>query len=271
MKVSHMPIDELDLDPLRRFSNRAAEYHNRPQYAEKLLHFLQVTYVLGRRSVVADVGSGTGYLTRLLLRSGCRVYAVEPNAEMRAVAESELGGQPGFTSLAGQAEQLPLEDGSVDAVTVGQALHWFNVEEARAEFLRVLRPNGWCIVADNRAMEDANDLTRAAEDICKRYFQDIGKAAEPPAKVLELFREYGFNTLRIPNPYICDEETYVSGFLNSSLAPEPGSPNRERAASEVRALFARFAMDGRIVLPFETVAYHGRLKPVRTRPVSFMR
>lgn len=266
-----MPDEPLTLDPLDRFTSRARAYHNRPKYAEKLLAFLQATYVLSKRNVVADVGSGTGYLTGLLLRSGCRVYAIEPNTEMRAVAETELGGQPGFVSLAGQAEHLPLPDASVDAVTVGQALHWFNVDEARAEFLRVLRPNGWCIVADNRAVEDASELTRAAEDICKRYFQDIGKAAEPPAKVLALFRDYGFNTLRLDNPCTCDEETYVSGFLNSSLAPEPGSPNWERAAVEVRALFARYAIDGRITLPFETVVYHGRLKPVRTRPVRYMR
>jgi SAM-dependent methyltransferase len=259
------------IDPLHRFSNRAQAYHNRPRYAEKLLPFLQATYVLSGRSVVADVGSGTGFLTRLLLRSGCRVYAIEPNAGMRAVAESELSGQQGFVSLDGQAEHLPLPDASVDAVTVGQALHWFNVEEARAEFLRVLRPNGWCIVADNRAIENANELTRSAEEICKRYFQDIGKAAEPPAKVLALFRDYGFNTLRLDNPFTCGEETYVNGFLNSSLAPEPGSPNWERAAAEVRALFARHAVNGQITLPFETVVYHGRLKPVRTRPVRRMR
>jgi SAM-dependent methyltransferase len=261
----------LNIDPLRRFSNRAQAYCNRPQYAEKLLAFLQATYVVSRRSVVVDVGSGTGYLTRLLLRSGCQVYAIEPNAEMRAVAETELGTRPGFVSLAGQAEHLPLPDASVDAVTVGQALHWFNVEEARAEFLRVLRPNGWCIVADNRAVEYANELTHAAEDICKRYFQDIGKAAEPPAKVLALFRDYGFNTLRLDNPYTCDEATYINGFLNSSLAPEPGSPNWERAAAELRALFEHHAVDGRITLPFETVVYHGRLKPVRTRPVRHRR
>lgn len=255
-----MTDDFSQLDPLRRFSNRAAAYHTRPQYAQKLLHFLQSTYALSTSTSLADVGAGTGFLTRLLLRSGCRVYAVEPNAEMRAVAEAELGGQKGFVSLEGQAEHLPLPDASVDAVTVGQALHWFNVEQARAEFLRVLKPGGWCIVADNRAREDANALMRDTEDICRRYFQDIGTAAEPPVKVVVLFGNNRFNTLRLDNPYTCDVATYVNGFLNSSLAPEPGSPNWERAAQEIRTLFARHAVGGRITLAFETVAYHGRLK-----------
>ena len=85
---------------------------------------------------VLDLGAGTGKLTRVLLDLGLDVVAVEPDAQMRALlpARAEV--------LAGTAEQLPLEDASVDAVLVGQAFHWFDVEPALREIKRVLRPGG---------------------------------------------------------------------------------------------------------------------------------
>jgi ubiquinone/menaquinone biosynthesis C-methylase UbiE len=85
----------------------------------------------GRR--VLDLAAGTGKLTRLLVATGADVVAVEPDPAMR-VALPE--------ALAGSAEAIPLPDGSVDAVTVGQAFHWFDAPAALAEIARVLRPGG---------------------------------------------------------------------------------------------------------------------------------
>ena len=86
-----------------------------------------------------DLAAGTGKLTALLVGSGAAVVAVEPVAEMRAVLERAL---PGVPALPGTAEAIPLATGSVEAVTVGQAFHWFHVAEALAEIHRVLRPSG---------------------------------------------------------------------------------------------------------------------------------
>lgn len=96
-----------------------------------------VRYVLpdGARRVL-DLGAGTGKLTGVLLDLGLDVVAVEPSAQMRALlpARAEV--------LAGTAESVPLEDGSVDAVLVGQAFHWFDADLALPEIARVLRPGG---------------------------------------------------------------------------------------------------------------------------------
>lgn len=254
-----MQADFLSLDPLKRFSSRAADYKNRWGYAPALLDFLRETYALSASSIVADVGAGTGFLSRLLLQSGCRVHAVEPNAEMRAVAEVELGDHPNFISVPGQAEQLPLADASMDALTVGQALHWFKVEAARVEFLRVVKPGGWIAVADNRALEDANDLERGVEDVCQRYFVNIGRAAEPPLRVVQLFEGMEMRTARFANSYQSGRETFIRALLNSSLAPEPGSERYLQAASELGALFAFYAEEGVLTRTLETVVYSARL------------
>lgn len=85
---------------------------------------------------VLDLGAGTGKLTSVLLDLGLEVVAVEPSEQMRAriPARAEV--------LAGTAEAVPLPDGSVDAVLVGQAFHWFDVDASLAEMARVLRPGG---------------------------------------------------------------------------------------------------------------------------------
>lgn len=247
-----------DLQPLRRFSSRAGDYKNRWGYSPALLDYLRRTYGLAASTVVVDVGAGTGFLTRLLLQSGCCVYAVEPNAEMRAVAEAELGGNPNFISVPGQAEYLPLADASMDALTVGQALHWFQIEPARAEFLRVLNPGGWMAVADNRAVEDANDLERAVEDVCQRYFMSIGNAAEPPVRIVQLFEGMEMHTARFANSYKCGRETFICAMLNSSLAPEAGSEGYLQAAAELGALFAFYAEGSLLTRTLETVVYSAR-------------
>jgi ubiquinone/menaquinone biosynthesis C-methylase UbiE len=248
-----------ELEPLKRFSSRAGDYQNRPGYAPELLGYLRETYGLALSYDVADVGAGTGYLTRVLLQSGCRVHAVEPNAEMRALAEEELGGYPNYISVPGQAEHLPLADASMDALTAGQALHWFQIEPARAEFLRVLKPGGWLAVADIRNFEGANDLESAIEDVIQRYYVSIGKAAEPPARVVRLFEGMEMHTARLAHSYQCGRETFIRAMLNSSLAPEPGSGGYLQAAAELGAIFAFYAEGGLLTRKLETVVYSARL------------
>jgi ubiquinone/menaquinone biosynthesis C-methylase UbiE len=251
-----------ELEPLKRFSSRAGDYQNRWGYAPALLGYLRESYGLAASSTVADVGAGTGFLTRVLLQSGCRVHAVEPNAEMRAVAEAELGGNPNYISVPGQAEHLPLADASMDALTVGQALHWFQIEPARAEFLRVLKPGGWLAVADIRNFEGANDLESAIEDVIQRYYVTIGKAAEPPARVVRLFEGMEMRTVHLEHSYQCGRENFIRGFLNSSLAPEPGSGGYLQAAAELGALFAFHARGGVLTRTLETVVYSACLPKV---------
>jgi SAM-dependent methyltransferase len=105
------------------FGAAAAEYERaRPTYPDAAVDWIVPA---GARRV-ADVGAGTGKLTRSLLARGLEVTAVEPLAEMREIL----------------AADLPLADDSVDLVTYGQAWHWVEVEPALAEAARVLRPGG---------------------------------------------------------------------------------------------------------------------------------
>lgn len=124
------------------FARVADEYHRgRPGYPpEAIAWLLAPLQARGAEPLdVLDLGAGTGKLTRALLEAGHRVVAVEPLAEMRAILAAQL---PAAQTLAGTAEALPLEDHSVDAVTVGSAFHWFDRTAALTEIARVLRDPG---------------------------------------------------------------------------------------------------------------------------------
>src|SRR5579863_1519490 len=121
-----------------RFSDRVEDYVKyRPHYPVVILSYLRDRYTFGPGWVVADIGSGTGISTELFLRFGNKVFAVEPNREMRSKAEELLAGEAGFVSMDGTAEATGLADSSVDLIVAGEAFHWFDPIRTRAEFVRI--------------------------------------------------------------------------------------------------------------------------------------
>jgi len=123
------------------FGAAASAYESgRPEYpVEAVAWMLQPAQSDGRVLRVADVGAGTGKLTRVIVATGAEVVAVEPDAGMLAVLQEAVPGVPTFV---GTAESLPLPDAAVDAVVLGQAWHWVDVAAASREAGRVLRAGG---------------------------------------------------------------------------------------------------------------------------------
>jgi SAM-dependent methyltransferase len=138
------------------FGDGADAYERgRPSYPADELAALARRVGLAADGTALDLGAGTGKLTRLLLPLAGRVIAVDPSEAMRAELHAQL---PRVEVLAGSAAVMPLEGGSVDAVFVGEAFHWFGTPEACCEIARVLRPGGGLGLLWNRARWTEDDV-----------------------------------------------------------------------------------------------------------------
>jgi len=123
-----------------RYNLNADVYaQSRPGYPDLVIRYLAESLAIGTDSTILDLGAGTGKLTRSLVPLAGSVIAVEPVKAMREILSEKV---PEAEILDGTAESIPLYDQSVDAVTVGQAFHWFHGTEALGEIGRVLRSSG---------------------------------------------------------------------------------------------------------------------------------
>ena len=132
----------MPVDPLAEagFGQHADLYErSRPGWPAEAVERVLRELGLGPSSAVLDLAAGTGKLTRELSGRVGRVVAVEPLAAMRAELAAAV---PGTEALEGSSEALPLDDASVDALSVAEAFHWFASREAAAEMARVVRPGG---------------------------------------------------------------------------------------------------------------------------------
>lgn len=166
------------LDPLNRFSDRAADYVKyRPSYPIAAID--TILDGLGKSPLVAaDIGAGTGISARLLANRGVRVLAVEPNAAMRAVAAVH----PLVEFRDSTAENTQLEDASVDLVTCFQAFHWFDPEPTLLEFRRILKSRS---VAENTGRLALVWNDRNKEDAFTNEYSNLIVAASTDSAIHE--------------------------------------------------------------------------------------
>ena len=253
-----------NLDPTTRFSNRADNYaRHRPTYPAELLATLVNEAGLSPSSVVADVGSGTGISAQLFLAHGCTVYGVEPNADMRALAERSLEHEPRFTSVAGSAEATTLPDASVDFVTVAQAFHWLDRDRAKTEFARILRPGGQVAIFWNFRRTGGTPFLDGYEAMLDRFGTDYARVKDKyryrePAN-LRAFFGGPYRERRLEHSRFLDREEMRGLLQSASYVPAPGDDNFEPMMKEFDRVFASTATAGRVEVIYDTELYFAEL------------
>lgn len=249
-------------DAKERFSNRVADYARyRPSYPTGMVQVLREECGLRPEHVVADIGSGTGLLTKLFLDYGNRVFGVEPNPEMRAAGEAFLRQYANFRSVTGAAEATTLAACSVEFVVAGQAFHWFKPVATRAEFQRILKPGGWVVIAWNDRRLDETLFSREYENLLRHFGTDYVSVrdAYPEAQTIRDFLNDGrLGSRDLPNHQIFDWQGLCGRLLSSSYAPKEGHPNFAPMMAELQRLFSVNQQDGRIRMDYFTRVYFGQ-------------
>jgi SAM-dependent methyltransferase len=242
------------------FSNKVRDYvAYRPGYPQALSEFLRSRVPAGAQ--VADVGAGTGLLTRDLLAAGYEVTAVEPNDEMRADCDALLGSQPGYRSASGTAEALPCADHSLHLITAAQAFHWFDIAKARAECLRVLRPGGVvALIWNDRVAHDP--LSDAMDNIARDFGgskRQAMQANDEKAGVAAFFSPQPFETHIWPYAQRLTIDGMVGLLFSRSYMPARDSDEGVRAEHAIRKAVEPLAVHDELTMRYETVCMVGAL------------
>lgn len=251
-------------DPTRRFSNRVENYAKyRPGYPAEVYELLRKHAGLQPGAAVADLGSGTGLLSALFIDQGHVVYAVEPNAEMRAAAEHLFASKPAFISIAARAEETSLPASSVGLVAAGQAFHWFDPVATRNECERILQPGGQVALIWNRRNIEGSHFQRDYEYLLEDYGTDFKQVDQQRTitdeKLAAFFAPGRMEAHVLPNSQRFDAAGLRGRLLSSSYTPPPGDPRYEPMLAAIDALFGRYQQNGFVSFEYQTAVYHGRL------------
>lgn len=251
-------------DPTTRFSNRVADYVRwRPSYPAGVVRLLRDDLGMTSEWVVADIGSGPGNLTRLLLDNGNRVVGVEPNREMREAGEVLLAGYLHFTSVDGSAEATGLPDASVDLVVAGQAFHWFDVARSRVEIGRILRGPRQVAFVWNERRTSGTAFAEAYEVLLRGLGTDYAEVRHGSGQSENLAAFFGgadrYATASLPCAQRFDREGLRGRVLSSSYVPAAGEPGHEELLVGLDELFAATNEGGEVSFDYDTTVYCGRL------------
>lgn len=250
------------MDGVSRFLGRADDYAAaRPGYPAPLLPYLREKAGLEPGARVADVGSGTGILTRLILRSGAVVYGVEPNPDMRSVAEADFAEEPLFVSLDGSAEEMPFDDGGLDLIVCGQSFHWFDQAKAREEFQRTLHGVGWVLVLWNSLDDSAGGAAEAVHQILKEA--EGGKLPELSRNNRKDLRSwYGSKTYEakvMKHSQTLQIEDIIPYARSRSYWPEPQSDSAKELEAKLLSVAEEFSNGGTVTLKLTCEIHLGQL------------
>ncbi len=253
---------EPDRNPIARFSDRAEDYARyRPHYSPDVVKALQQACGLRPEHIIADVGCGTGMLAEIFLDNGNPVIGVEPNREMRLAGEKYLAAYPNFSMVEGSAEATTLPAASVEFVVAGQAFHWFRPREARVEFARILKPGGWAVLVWHDRDSQSTPFLHAYEAFVRQHSTDYDRVTHKLinyATLQHFFGPHEMQRIQQHNLQRLDFDGLRGRLLSSSYIPKSGEKYDAMIAA-LPELFSTHAVDGHVVLEYETKIYYGHL------------
>ena len=245
-----------------RFSDRVADYVNyRPSYPLEVVDTLISECGLSSQSMIADIGSGTGIFTRLLLDKNLHVAGVEPNESMHRAAEQQLSSYRKFSSTGGQSEHTGLADHSIDLITAAQAFHWFKRDETRQEFIRILKPGGQvALIWNQRKLEQA--FQKEYDAILRKYATDYNSVNHMNISYEDIAGFFSPNKVlafEFENTQVFDLVGFLGRMQSSSYTPAANTREHAMLVRAGRELFDRYECGGEIRFEYITRLYLGSL------------
>jgi SAM-dependent methyltransferase len=250
-------------NPTERFTGRVESYRRyRPGYPPAIVELLMRECALNSDSMIADIAAGTGLLTEILLAAGFAVTAFEPNEEMRAACAALEPQYPRLRVVGGAAEATGLPDHSIDLITVAQARHWFDLPCARAEFVRILRPGGWCAILYNNRRLGGDPFHDGYERLLADFGIDYSAVKQQHVgrkRLAQFFSPSPMQCATLPNSQALTLEALEGRIFSSSYIPQPDHPRFDDMRLAIERLFAETQSNGTVTTDHDCVICYGRL------------
>lgn len=247
-----------------KFNHLADIYEKyRPSYPQKYVEDIIEKCHLNFESLVADIGAGTGILTRQLLHNNLKVVGVEPNPDMRKVLK-KLETNKNFRAIEGTAEHTNLENNSIDLVVVAQAFHWFDKEKFKEECKRILKPNGSVWILWNQ-LDENEEIVKEQKRIDDQYtnrFQEVNgilSATKKEEKIQGFFKDNRYETKVVDNPLENNKERFIGSNLSKSYSLKKEDTNYNNYIKAFGEVFDKYSENGMVIIPNKTYGYLGKV------------
>lgn len=247
-----------------KFTGKAYVYEkNRASYPKELISYLYNEVGFSKESAIADIGAGTGKMTKLLLEQGSEVYAVEPNGDMRNTLKTVLSDFQNLSVTAGTAENTEFKTNSMDFITAAQAFHWFDMDKFKLECQRILKKDTGKIVLVWNNRNGENSFVKEVYEISRKFCPDFKGGAggmDGSAEQFKNFFKKGIYHYKVfKNPLPLTEDGFIGGCLSSSYSLKEGMKNYELYVNELREAFITHSNNGKLIMPFITQCYAGEV------------
>ena len=237
------------------FTEKADLYSRyRQGYSEKLIHYLYSHYGIDAGSHIADIGSGTGLFSKMLLEQGSTVYGIEPNGSMRLIAERDLATYSSFYSINATGENTHLSKHSINFITVVQSFHWLDTERFKSECRRILKQTGKIAIIYNRKCK-GSEINIMTADLIKKFYpdyKDIINHWEIRERTINDFFGSGCEFVDFEHNIVNNLEEFIGRSLSASH-----SKRKKEYVRELEMLFCNFSQEGIVNIPNDTIAYIG--------------
>jgi len=250
-----------EYQPKERFSTKANYYTYRPEYPIEIIKILQKEIRFSQNFIVADIGAGTGKLTKLFIENKNKVYAVEPNEEMLKKANERFKNYLNYSYVNSCAEKTLLESNSIDVITIGQALHWFYIPKVKKEFFRILKEPGYIVIVGNKPSFDNKYLLKEVNELHKKYcYKKNNKIDHEKIPYDDLFKPFSSNNITFSNKLHQNIERTIQGMLSCSFVPDTTQKEHSQYVTTLQKILSKYAENNILEATLSTMVTFGRAK-----------
>ena len=246
------------MNSTKKFIGKADYYVKaRPDYSNEFINYLSKNIIGADHKVIADIGSGTGKLSKEFIIRNFKTYCVEPNTDMRMAADEAYNNYANYISINGTAENTTLESNSADVITVAQAFHWFDTVKFKTECKRILKKDGIVVLVWNSRVSDC-PVNKANAEVLKAYcpdFYGFSGGNDNVPQLIDKFFDGKFEVKHFENNLSYNKNKFVARNLSASYALKYNDDKYPEFIEALKKLFDRFSINGKIIIPNETVAY----------------